>query len=97
PDRAANQRTRSHGTGSGHRPTAGRRWPVAGRGRSRRLAPCQLEVLPLTNQTYVRPVRVLARLTLVLGVAASIAANVLHAATTSSARASPPGHRWRCC
>jgi len=39
----------------------------------------QLEVLPLTNHTYLRRVRVLARLTLVLGVAASIAANVLHA------------------
>src|SRR5437773_4631436 len=64
--------------GSGHRPTAGRagrRWSS----RSRRLAPCQLEVLPLTNQTYLRRVRVLARLTLALGVAASIAANVLHA------------------
>jgi len=33
----------------------------------------------LTNQTYLRRIRVLARLTLVLGVAASIAANVLHA------------------
>jgi Protein of unknown function (DUF2637) len=39
----------------------------------------QLEVLPLTNQTYLRRIRMLARLTLVLGVAASIAANVLHA------------------
>jgi len=33
----------------------------------------------LTNQTYLRRIRALARLTLVLGVAASIAANVLHA------------------
>ena len=33
----------------------------------------------MTNQTYLRRVRVLARLTLALGVAASIAANVLHA------------------
>ena len=33
----------------------------------------------MTNHTYLRRIRVLARMTLVLGVAASIAANVLHA------------------
>src|SRR2546430_10553780 len=55
-----------------HRPPS----VVAGR---RRVAPRQLEVLPLTNHAYLRRIRVPARMTLVLGAAASIAANVLHA------------------
>lgn len=52
---------------------------------------------PYMELPRLRRIRWAVRATLLLGVAASVVANVLHARDNRSARRSPRGCRWLCC